>query len=195
MTNQKGFSLVELMIVVAIIGILATVAIPNYQRFQSRAKTSEAKANLSGVYAAEKAYFAEYSIYNTRFDAIGFTPEGNLNYRVGFAANFPLLANQPQQGPQGLDTCNVTSANGAAACNFVIQWTEDPNTAGAANAIVATGAVGAAAALTAAGGGGVASTFDVQARGLINGGAAGAANDDVWEINELRNIINPQSNL
>ncbi len=55
----RGFTLIELMIVVAIIGILAAIAIPNFMRFQARARQSEAKANLKAVFTATKASLAE----------------------------------------------------------------------------------------------------------------------------------------
>jgi type IV pilus assembly protein PilA len=79
-TLQKGFTLIELMIVVAIIGILAAIAIPNFIKFQARSKQSEAKANLKAVFTAEKALFQEKDRYSANIGEIGFSPERNNRY-------------------------------------------------------------------------------------------------------------------
>ena len=56
--RKGGFTLIELMIVVAIIGILAAIAIPNFLRFQLKAKTSEGKTNIAAIRTAEQSYYS-----------------------------------------------------------------------------------------------------------------------------------------
>ena len=77
--SKKGFTLIELMIVVAIIGILAAIAIPNFLKFQAKSKQSEAKTNLKGIYTAETGYFGENNAYSG-FDDANWTPVGAARY-------------------------------------------------------------------------------------------------------------------
>lgn len=78
---RKGFTLVELMIVVAVIGLLAALAIPNYIRFQARAKQAEVKGNLKAAFTCERAYYQEHSTYTSCTMKIGFAPERGNRYR------------------------------------------------------------------------------------------------------------------
>lgn len=61
--KSAGFTLIELMIVVVIIGILAALAIPRFMRVASKAKQSEAKGLLKQVYSMQHAYFAQNDSY------------------------------------------------------------------------------------------------------------------------------------
>jgi len=88
--RTRGFTLIELMIVVAIIGILAAIAIPNFIRFQARSKQGEAKANLKALFSAERSMFQEKDEYYTTVHEMGFAPEraNRYAYSVGAAASF-----------------------------------------------------------------------------------------------------------
>lgn len=92
---KSGFSLIELMIVVAIIGLLAMLAVPSFTRFLAKTKRTEAYVNLSSIYASQKAYWAEHGKYSSALlgeNSIGWKPEGyqgggageNFYYTYGF---------------------------------------------------------------------------------------------------------------
>lgn len=84
---NNGFSLIELMIVVAIIGTLSSIAVPTFLEYANNARRTQAKTCLSGLYTANQSFFAEWSQYFGNWDNIGYKTEGNVYYRCGFWAS------------------------------------------------------------------------------------------------------------
>jgi type IV pilus assembly protein PilA len=78
--KNRGFTLIELMIVVAIIGILAAIAIPNFIKFQARSKQGEAKANLKAWFTAQRSFYQEKDRYADVMAEAGFNPERGNRY-------------------------------------------------------------------------------------------------------------------
>lgn len=75
----------DLMVTVAVVGILAAIAIPNFIKFQCRSKQSEVKANLRAAYTAHGAYVNEREEPPPSFEAMGFSPEPGTRYTYCFA--------------------------------------------------------------------------------------------------------------
>jgi prepilin-type N-terminal cleavage/methylation domain-containing protein len=109
--GQKGFSLVELMIVVSIIGILAALAVPKFQSFQAKARAAEVKNNLSHGYTLQMSYHGDNDTYGT-LQQIGFS----LN---NVAATGAALAAAPALGRRyayaSANAANTFTITGTAA--------------------------------------------------------------------------------
>jgi type IV pilus assembly protein PilA len=106
---KRGFTLIELMIVVAIIGILAAIAIPNFIRFQARSKQGEAKANLKAMFTAERSFFQEKDRYSPFQNEVGFSPERANRYAYRLVAGACASAVESRSGvttaPGQVDSC------------------------------------------------------------------------------------------
>ncbi len=185
--NNKGFSLVELMVVVAIIGILAAIGIPSMQKYMAKARQSESKGSLTMLFTSEKAFYAEYNSYTTAFDAIGLQPEGNLRYDFGFGAADAI--NLAGHGFTGVATKANNRASVGAVCDPVgnaaartrpcIMLTE-------ATGVALTGVVLPTDA---------AQVFTAVASGNIYKTATGAGIEDRWTITQDKTIVNTQNGI
>ena len=94
--KQNGFTLIELMVVVAIVAFLAVVSVPSFMRFLAKSKRAEAYMNLGTIYTAQKAYWAEHGSYSDLLSGdggVGWQPEGyagggkkeQFHYTYGFS--------------------------------------------------------------------------------------------------------------
>ena len=95
MKNEGGFSLVELMTAVGIIGVMSSVAVPKYQKFRANAAQSEAQSSLSSIYTLQQLYFVEKDVYASMklnytgreftglnsADQLSYSPANNARYK------------------------------------------------------------------------------------------------------------------
>jgi len=99
--NSKGFTLIELMIVVVIIGILAALAIPRFTQASARAKEKEADGILKQIYTLENAYFANngaYAATSADLQTVGWDPNtllGLKNYNAPTVTGAPPYTMTP----------------------------------------------------------------------------------------------------
>ncbi|MCL5875816.1 MAG: prepilin-type N-terminal cleavage/methylation domain-containing protein [Candidatus Dependentiae bacterium] len=106
---KKGFSLIELMVVVAIIGLLSMIAVPSFGRYLAKAKRAEAYLNLNSIYSAEKAYWAEHGTYSKTLmgeNSLGWQPEKRGANQPAYYA-YTLSPNEDGNGFIALATGDI----------------------------------------------------------------------------------------
>lgn len=89
MSKQKGFSLIELMIVVVIVGILAAVAIPSYQNYVVKGNRAAAQAFMMDVASREKQYLLDARVYATDLATLGVTAPADVSKHYTITINAP----------------------------------------------------------------------------------------------------------
>jgi len=111
-SSQAAFTLIELMLVVAILGIIAAVAIPSYQQHLMRSRRSDAQAVLAAITQAQEGYRGNHASYADSLAALGFSPPANSNYEFTllsnseppFEAGYQAIAKPKPGSPQMRDT-------------------------------------------------------------------------------------------
>ncbi|MCM8779624.1 MAG: prepilin-type N-terminal cleavage/methylation domain-containing protein [Candidatus Omnitrophica bacterium] len=104
--TDKGFTLLELLIVIIIIGVLATLFLPNFRPARESALNDEARANLKLIQAAEKIYKLEYNVYFTGPDGAATSNETEINQwlKLALPAGAPLKWRYQIVSPTGQPT-------------------------------------------------------------------------------------------
>lgn len=174
--NKKGFTLIELMVVVGIIGVIALIAVPNFNRFQAKAKQANAKTELASMYGMQKAFFTEFSQYHSNLWLIGYTPDGYPPHSS--KAGCPSDASNITTGPvryyksgSSTNDFGVISGIGSITCTDVIAYAAS----GADHTLTSTMST---------------SAFTLQSMGTVTSGLT-----DVWTINDSKKLENATMGL
>lgn len=212
LNDQSGFTLVELMIVVAIIGVLSAVAVPNFKKYQAKAKTSEAKVQLAAAYTAQQAFFGDFGIYHACLSYMGYEPVNEFEsrfYGIGFGTGVTTnIDGDATSGAYG-DAVNSgmlggtgTPANDACPDTVASRFATNAPVLGATlfgggkgmggvkinTAALFTTAVGAQTALGTQAVG--TQTFTIGAAGVISTDNATAATSSAFTMNQDKLIVN-----
>ena len=112
MKRAKGFTLVELVIVIVIVGILSIVAVPIYRGYTRKAMASEGKSLLGTIQTSQKVYFAEYAEY---FSGVA-------------ASSFSELLDVDARSNKYFTSFTVTAAGGGNSATFTASTTGSSTT-------------------------------------------------------------------
>lgn len=179
--KDQGFTLVELMVVVAIIGLLAAVAVPNFKKYQAKSRTSEAKLQLSALYTAETAALVDFDSYGTCLQVLGYDPDPekiNRYYAIGFD-KVSALAN-------GIIVA-AGEKNCFTAVGAIYAFSAGKKIIPAMAYPASYGDIGPANLVSAEG-----DAFTAEALGYVSAAQTTSANGDRWTINNNKKMVHTQ---
>lgn len=120
--QQSGFSLIELMVVVAIIGILSSIAYPSYLEYVRKARRSDAQQHLMALAQQNQQYFIDQRAYASTPSTLLATPTSvstyytlAINVNAGPPASFSIDAVPTTAGGQNLDACGTLTIASSGA--------------------------------------------------------------------------------
>ena len=188
-SNRHGFTLVELLIVVAIIGVLSTIGIPTFRRMVQKAKKSEAKVELGGLYTAEQAFFSEYGGFGDNLMGIGFEIDGTSPlYTVGFVDGACAATVGSAAAAHPVSTSTVGAA---ISSSYPVYFSR------AYSSVTVLGRTGATVCQSGSVPDDPGSSFSASATGCVAPGCTGdlalsnnALSQDAWTINDGRVLSN-----
>jgi len=191
--SPSGFSMVELMIVLAIISVIALISIPNLTKNVAKAKQKNAQVELVGIFTQEESFKAEFNTYHDDLTYIGFVPTGipldattrcpgagtatakpvDRYYNVGFTtASLPAIGSNPKP-------CSAAAAGGGSGAKWISYYP----------AILAGADIGVAPANAVTPDG---NTFKAGAVGFPSGNNT---IPDEWTMDQNRNLANSKKGI